>query len=231
MQDCRINFLCCVSHSVVSDSLWPCQAPLSLEFSRQEYWSGLPCPSPGDLPNPGMESRSPASQVDSLPSEPPGNPGIYFWVTANDLRVLSRGVTQRHFRVKSLSLRALHSISWRDWCLEEGGHCAVGRRGDPVRGCRSDHVDCGLPSGSPIAICLSFSLQLGWKSEECRVLWGHINNTQLWVKIPIKQTLRRVQIILFLLYFFNLKYCWIEIRKKIFCNNCIHTVILYVCQN
>ena len=46
------------------------QAPLSVRFSRQEYWSGLPCPPPGDLPNPGMEPESPVSpelQVDSLP--------------------------------------------------------------------------------------------------------------------------------------------------------------------
>ena len=42
-------------------------------FSRQEYWSGLPFPPPGDLPNPGIEPRSPALQVDSLPAEPPGN--------------------------------------------------------------------------------------------------------------------------------------------------------------
>ena len=48
------------------------QAPLSMRFSRQEYWSGLPFPSPGDLSDPGMEPRSPASWVDSLPSEPPG---------------------------------------------------------------------------------------------------------------------------------------------------------------
>ena len=41
-------------------------------FSREEYWSGLPCPPPGDLPNPGTEPRSPALQADSLPSEPPG---------------------------------------------------------------------------------------------------------------------------------------------------------------
>ena len=47
-------------------------APLSMRFSRQEYWSGLPFPSPGDLSDPGMEPRSPASWVDSLPSEPPG---------------------------------------------------------------------------------------------------------------------------------------------------------------
>ena len=44
-----------------------------MEFSRQEYWSGLPFPSPGDLPNPGIEPRSPALHADTLPSEPPGN--------------------------------------------------------------------------------------------------------------------------------------------------------------
>ena len=48
------------------------QAPLSMGFSRQEYWSGLPFPSPGDLRDPGMEPRSPALQADALPSEPPG---------------------------------------------------------------------------------------------------------------------------------------------------------------
>ena len=48
------------------------QDPLSLEFSRQEYWSGLPFASAGDLPDPGIEPRCPALQVDSLPSEPPG---------------------------------------------------------------------------------------------------------------------------------------------------------------
>ena len=46
-----------------------CQAPPSMEFSRQEYWSGLSFPSPGDLPNPGIEPGSSALQADSLPSE------------------------------------------------------------------------------------------------------------------------------------------------------------------
>ena len=49
------------------------QAPPSMGFFRQEYWSGLPFPSPGDLPNPGIEPRSPALQADILPSKPPGN--------------------------------------------------------------------------------------------------------------------------------------------------------------
>ena len=52
-----------------------CQAPLSMEFSRQEYWNGLPFPSPEDLPNPGIEPRSPTLQADSLQSEKPkGSP-------------------------------------------------------------------------------------------------------------------------------------------------------------
>ena len=46
----------------------------SMEFSRPEYWSGLLCPPPGDLPNPGIEPRSPTLQADSLPAEPPGKP-------------------------------------------------------------------------------------------------------------------------------------------------------------
>ena len=52
------------------------QAPPSMGFSRQEYWSGLPFPSPGDLPNPGIEPGSPALRADTLTSEPPGKPII-----------------------------------------------------------------------------------------------------------------------------------------------------------
>ena len=69
-----------VSHLVVSDSLsetpWTIarQAPLSMGVSRQEYWSGLPFPSPGDLPDPGIKPRSPTLQADSLPSELQGSP-------------------------------------------------------------------------------------------------------------------------------------------------------------
>ena len=50
--------------------------PVSLEFSSQEYWSGLSFPTPGDLPNPGVEPGSPALKADSLPSEPPGKPVV-----------------------------------------------------------------------------------------------------------------------------------------------------------
>ena len=50
------------------------QAPQSMGFSRQAYWSGVPLPSPGDLPDPGIKPRSPEPQADSLPSEPPAQP-------------------------------------------------------------------------------------------------------------------------------------------------------------
>ena len=52
------------------------QAPPSMGFFRQEYWSGLPFPPPGDLPDPGIEPRSPEFQADALTSEPPGKPQL-----------------------------------------------------------------------------------------------------------------------------------------------------------
>ena len=68
-----------LSCSVLSDSLQPhgLQSTRLLcpwGFSSQQYWSGLPCPPPGDLPNPGIKPRSRALQAYSLPSEPPGKP-------------------------------------------------------------------------------------------------------------------------------------------------------------
>ena len=73
----RIRVSVSVSRSVVSDfsaTPWTvaCQASLFMEFSRPEYWSGLPFPSSGDLPNPGIEPGSFALQADSLLSELPG---------------------------------------------------------------------------------------------------------------------------------------------------------------
>ena len=67
-----------VSHVQLSVTPWTVayQAPLSIGFSRQGYWSGLPFPAPGDLPDPGIEPRSPVLQVDSLPSEPLGKPYV-----------------------------------------------------------------------------------------------------------------------------------------------------------
>ena len=63
-----------LSRVLLFATLWTVayQAPPSMGFSRQEYWNGLPFPSPGDLPNSGIEPRSPAFQADALTSEPPG---------------------------------------------------------------------------------------------------------------------------------------------------------------
>ena len=67
---CMLN---CFSHVLLFATLWTVahQAPLSMGFSRQEHWNGLPCPPPGDLPNPGIKPAppvAPALQADSLPS-------------------------------------------------------------------------------------------------------------------------------------------------------------------
>ena len=66
------------TYSVMSDSVTPRtvthQALLSLQFPRQQYWSGLPFPTPKDLPDPGIEPASPALQADSLPTESPMKP-------------------------------------------------------------------------------------------------------------------------------------------------------------
>ena len=93
-----------LSHSVVSNSVTSCtiacQAPLSMEFSRPEYWSGLPCLPPGDLPNPGIEPRSPALQADCLPSESAGKP--------KNTGVGSHALLQGIFPTQRLNLGLLH---------------------------------------------------------------------------------------------------------------------------
>ena len=66
-----------LSHVQLFAMTWTvaCQTPLSMEFPKQEYWNGLPCPFPGDLPDPGIAPKSPAApalQAGSLPTEPPG---------------------------------------------------------------------------------------------------------------------------------------------------------------
>ena len=99
----------------MSDSVTPwtitCQAPLSMEFSRQEYWSGLPFPSLGDLSNPEIEPRSPALQADSLPSEPAEKPQH------------SRKVCRFHAHPSS----STRDLSWRNKFV---GLCGDGRRWD-----------------------------------------------------------------------------------------------------
>ena len=75
------------------------QAPQSMEFSRQEYWSGLPFPSPGDLPNPGIEPVLPALQTDSLTHAPPGKPYLSgIWSKA--IQVENAMLVLQKFKIK-----------------------------------------------------------------------------------------------------------------------------------
>ena len=78
--------VCVLSGSVVSESATPCsaacQALLSMGFSRQEYWSGLPFAPPGDLTDPRIKPRSPALQVGSLPLSHLGGPQTPLWFPA-----------------------------------------------------------------------------------------------------------------------------------------------------
>ena len=76
------------------------QSPQSMEFSRQEYWSGLPFPSPGDLPNPGIEPRSPTLRADALLSEPPGK------------SLTLKKITDKYIRTKQLKVSILTKNSW-----------------------------------------------------------------------------------------------------------------------
>ena len=77
---CVLSHFSCVRLFV---TLWTvaCQAPVSVGFSRQEYWSGLPCPPPGDLPDPGIETvslMSPTLAGRFFTTQPPGKPPIYY---------------------------------------------------------------------------------------------------------------------------------------------------------
>ena len=99
---------CCAVLSLVahvSDCLWPpglqpARLLCPWGFSRQECLSGLPCPAPEDLPNPGIEPRSPALQVDSLPSEPPRKP--------KNTGVGSLSLLQGIFLTQEFNQRLLH---------------------------------------------------------------------------------------------------------------------------
>ena len=98
-----LNIMCCAQSSVVSDSFrshGPSRLLCPWEFSGQEYWSELPCSPPGDLPNPGVEPRSPTRQTDCLLSESPGK--------AHNTGVGSLSLLQGNFRNKELNWGLLH---------------------------------------------------------------------------------------------------------------------------
>ena len=91
------------------------QSSLSMGFSRQEYWSGLPFPSPGDLPDPGIEPRSPTLRADALPSEPPGKP------TNKDLQYSTWNSAQCHVEAW---MGGEFLREWIHVCMTEPLHCS-----------------------------------------------------------------------------------------------------------
>ena len=88
------------------------QAPLSMEFSRHNYWSGLPFPSPGDLSNQGIEPGSPALQVDSLPSESPRKLIFYLESLRSFPRTYMWLMTERQARCLIFNIMAYVSSTW-----------------------------------------------------------------------------------------------------------------------
>ena len=98
-------------------TLGPCQAPPSMEFSRQEYWSGLPFPSPGDLLHPGIKPRFPSSQAASSPSEPLAMTP-YILSTDNPIPGLSQ-LLRNPCAVQETQASHIRPLHWEE-PLEEG---------------------------------------------------------------------------------------------------------------
>ena len=115
----KVKLLCCVR---LLGTPWTVahQAPLSTEFSRQEHWSGLPCPPPGDHPDAGIEPRSPILEVDSLLSEPPGK-----------------------FRGKGPAYNAGNTREAGVGSIPGSGRSPGGGNGSPLHSCLENPVDGG----------------------------------------------------------------------------------------
>ena len=148
-----------------------------MEFSRQEYWSGWPFPSPGDLPNPGIEPRSPTLQADSLPAEAPGKPkntGVGSSSRSSQPRNQTwvSCIAGRFFT--TWAMRAgLSKLFYRDCC-------SVSKSGRTL----GDPMDCSPPGSSvPVIpqgrilewVAISFSRGSSWPR-----VWTHVSCTAEW---------------------------------------------------
>ena len=104
------------------------QAPLSMEFSRQEYWSEVPLPPLGDLPNPGIEPGSPALQADSLSSEPPGKPWVLLLFEYGEAMLYSQFPRERG------PVRKHQGLSCDKWSWGKIGKSYCGSQGEKKNG-------------------------------------------------------------------------------------------------
>ena len=113
------------------------QAPPSMGFSRQEYWSGLSFPFPGDLPDPGIEPRSATLQADTLTSVPPGkeeapkfsNQLTLMWDTEQRMKVSLKCVSIKHQKMESESSLLFHNWKWWYTVESSWGICWLRIRG------------------------------------------------------------------------------------------------------
>ena len=146
---------CCCSHDRLLATLWIAaqQAPLSMRFSRQQYWSGLPCPPPGDLPHPGIEPVSPAGGFFTIWAR--GGSPYGTWEDVNKCplffhKIYSRQqepwVFKRYLSCKEMKLQSfpylalIFTINFSFHCITKGEH---GERGD--EGKKGDKGEIGDP--------------------------------------------------------------------------------------
>ena len=135
------------------------QAPLSMEFSRQEYWSGLPFPTPGDLPNPGIQPASPASPALATLA-------FYHWATWEALWIHTLYSVRWS---KELGPRWAHELQWLK--VSRVGAKAVCPQA-------SLHSSVGEPNGTDREKSHEDSWEIIWWLSPCRVLWKF--HTQIW---------------------------------------------------
>ena len=115
--------------SISLQPLWTVayQGPLSMGFPKQEYWSGLLFPSPGDLPNPGIKPGSPTLWADALPSEPPGKPaglrGIY--QIPRGAEEASGPITMKPGHRLLVRVTGMRGSGWGRWRVQIGKKCTV----------------------------------------------------------------------------------------------------------
>ena len=154
-----------------------CQAPLSMEFSRQQYWSELPCPAPGDLPNPGIEPWSPEQWTASLWSGPPGKIGLVKHRTASisPLNLLTQQVCSGAWGCNLQQVPRRCWCSWHEDHILSTSHCTKPTDPSTLHVLQSQLEI--LPNPTSVLMFLSSSLvERGWywrSSSETHSSWNN----------------------------------------------------------